>query len=99
MSGSQPIPSSACPAYVLPKSPYPGTTTLTPRPDGTAGTLTRAVSSPEIVSGGDELPFCGAGGQAAALEAIDPPQELGVGEDRFDDLLPAAVERPAFAGV
>jgi hypothetical protein len=27
------------------------------------------------------------------LEAVDPAEELGVGEDRFDDLLASPVER------
>ena len=42
--------------------------------------------------GGDELPFGLAGLQAAALEAVDSADELGVCEDRFDDLLAASVE-------
>jgi hypothetical protein len=33
------------------------------------------------VGGGDELPFGSAGGQSAALEAVDAPEEFGVGED------------------
>jgi hypothetical protein len=50
------------------------------------------------VGGGDQSPLGAAGGQASALEAIDAPEEFGVGEDRFDDLLSAAVERAAVAG-
>jgi hypothetical protein len=43
------------------------------------------------VGGGDELPFGLAGGQPAALESIDAAHELGMGEDRFDDLLSRCV--------
>src|SRR3954447_9131219 len=53
----------------------------------------------DVVGGGDELPFGGAGGQAASLEAVDPPQGLGVGEDRLDDLLAAAIKRLALGRV
>ena len=51
------------------------------------------------MGGGDELPFSGAGGQSAALEALDASQGLGVGEDRLDDLLAAAIERLAIGSV
>jgi hypothetical protein len=49
----------------------------------------------QVVSGRDELPFGRAGRQAAALEAVDTPQDLGVGKDGLDDLLSAAIERLA----
>ena len=52
----------------------------------------------QVVSGRDELPFGRAGRQAAALEAVDTPQDLGVGKDGLDDLLSAAIERLAFGG-
>jgi hypothetical protein len=44
---------------------------------------------------GDQSPFGSAGREPATLEASDAAQELGVGEDRFDDLLAAAIERAA----
>jgi hypothetical protein len=47
----------------------------------------------EVVGGRDELLFGLAGLEAAALEAVDSADELGVGEDGFDDLLAASVER------
>jgi hypothetical protein len=61
--------------------------------------LARQTLSTEVVGGGDELPFGLAGGQAAALESVDAAQELGVGEDRFDDLLSASVERASLVAV
>src|SRR3954453_22347692 len=53
----------------------------------------------QVVGGGDELPFGLAGAAASPLEAIDPAEELGVGEDRFDDLLATPVERLPLGGV
>jgi hypothetical protein len=52
MSGSQPISSSACPAYVLPKSPWPGATDANPAPGRPRGSPRKAVSSPEVCSSG-----------------------------------------------
>src|SRR5215213_5918252 len=92
MSGSRPISSSACPAYVLPQSPYPGAATLTPRPDGTAGTLTRAVSSPEVVCGGDQAPFRAGGVSASSVEAVDAAVELRLAEHGLDHRLAFAVK-------
>src|SRR5215213_1700932 len=95
MSGSQPISSSACPAYVLPKSPYPGAATLTTRPDGTAGTLTRAVSSPEVVGGGDQPPLGADRAAAAAFESVEAAVELHLREHGLDHRLAFAVELAA----
>ena len=46
-----------------------------------------------VVGCGDELPFGLAGAEASPLEAVNPAEELGVGEDRFGDLLAPPVER------
>src|SRR4051812_2547866 len=98
LSGSQPSSSTACPTHVLPRAPIPVRPTLTPRPDATAGTLTRAVSSPEVVGGGDEPPFRAARSSSAALEAADLAVELQLAEDRLDRRLALAVERAAVRG-
>ena len=60
---------------------------------GGGGGVAGAPEFEEVVGGGDELPFGLAGLEAAALEAVDAADELGVGEDGFDDLLAASVER------
>jgi hypothetical protein len=57
MSGSRPISSSACPAYVLPQSPYPGARDANSTPGRHPGALFRAVSSPEVAAGGDQSPL------------------------------------------
>src|SRR5215210_9402578 len=95
LSGSQPSSSTACPAYVLPRAPIPMRPTLASRPDGTAGTLSRAVSSQEVVGGGDQPPLGPDGGSPSASEAVDAAVELGVGKDRLDDRLALAVELAA----
>src|SRR5829696_369831 len=87
LSGSQPSSSTACPTYVLPRAPVPVRPTLTPRPDATAGALTRAVSCQEVVGGGDQAPLRAGRRSAAALEAVAAAVELGVAEDGLDHAL------------
>lgn len=52
----------------------------------------------QVVTWRDELPFGRAGRQAAALEAVDTPQDLGVGEDGLDDLLLGGDRAPGLQG-
>jgi hypothetical protein len=40
----------------------------------------------EVVRGGDQAPFCAAGGQASSLESVGAADGLGVREDGLDDL-------------
>src|SRR3954447_20454995 len=99
MSGSRPISSTACPACVLPQSPWPGALDANFAPGHHRPSPRRAVSSPEVVGGGDQSPFRPAGGSAAALEAIDPAVELRVGEYRLDRGLTFSVKRVAQSGL
>jgi hypothetical protein len=49
----------------------------------------------EVVCGGDEAPFCLAGGEPAALEPVGASDDLGVREDGLDHRLSSREERAA----
>src|SRR3954453_17901266 len=98
MSGSQPISSTACPTYVLPQSPRPGARDPNHAPGPHRQGPRRAVSSPEVVAGGDEPPFGPARRSASGLGAPDLVVELQLAEHRLDGDLAGAIGLAAVRG-
>jgi len=52
----------------------------------------------QIVGGSDQAPFRANGRSSSSVEPLDATVELGVGEDRLDQLLSLAVELGAVVG-
>src|SRR5918997_2440460 len=95
LSGSQPSSSTACPAYVLPKSPCPGAPDANRAPGQHRRSPRRAVSCPEVVGGGDQAPLRADGGAASSVEAIDPAIVFCLAEHGLDHRLALAVKTAA----
>src|SRR4051794_22579147 len=80
------------PSLRSPKSPCPGAPDANSAPGHHRRSPRRAVSSPEVMGGGDEPPFGSDGGSAASVEATHAAVVFGVAEDGLDHRLAATVE-------